>query len=105
VLYLADFQHWYGFVARAALLCRRSGNKPIGAIAEMGSVTYCGGASSAVNPRRVANVSAAAGKDELEERAPDRCGHPLRQVKEQCQATETTLLLSIERSHDLRATA
>jgi hypothetical protein len=43
--------------------------------------------------------------DELEERAPDRCGHLLRRVKEQCPPTETTLLLSIERSHALRATA
>jgi hypothetical protein len=44
-------------------------------------------------------------KDEFEECAPDRCGHLLRQVKEQCPPTETTLLLSIERSHALRATA
>ena len=43
--------------------------------------------------------------DELEERAPDRCGHLLRQVKEQRLPSETTRLLSIERSHALRATA
>jgi hypothetical protein len=43
--------------------------------------------------------------DELEKRPPDRFGRLLRQVKEQCPPNETTLLLSIERSHALRATA
>ena len=51
------------------------------------------------------DLELAAGLDELEERAPDPCGHLLRQVKEQCPPTETTLLLSIERSHALRTTA
>ncbi|MGZ6588912.1 MAG: hypothetical protein ACXVHB_28970 [Solirubrobacteraceae bacterium] len=43
--------------------------------------------------------------DELERDRPDRCGHLVRQVKEQCPPTETTLLLCIERSHALRVTA
>ncbi len=33
------------------------------------------------------------------------CGHLLRKVKERCAPTETTLVLSIERSHALRASA
>ena len=33
---------------------------------------------------------------------PDRFGHLLRHVKEQCPATETTLLVSIQRSHALQ---
>lgn len=43
--------------------------------------------------------------DELGERAPDRCGRLLPQVKEQCPPSLTTLLLSIEGSHALKATA
>ena len=41
----------------------------------------------------------------VERATPDRFGHLLRQVKEQCPPTETTLLVSTERSHALRATA
>jgi hypothetical protein len=57
-----------------------------------------------MQPGGSGNSEPTSATDEFEECAPDRCGHLLRQVKEQCPPTETTLLLSIERSHALGAT-
>ena len=80
----------------------------------------CRSACSRPDPRRLASAPGcrsrrgaatrvdthvAAEMDELEERAPDGGGHLLLQVKEQCPPTETTLLLSIERRHAVRAAA
>ncbi len=59
-----DFQHSDGVVARAVLTCRRCGSDPIRAFAEVGGPSSRGGARSAVEPRRGANVWAAAGKDD-----------------------------------------
>jgi hypothetical protein len=53
---LDDLQHSDGVVARAVLFCRHCGSDPIGPFAGVGDPSKRGGASSAVNPRRVCGV-------------------------------------------------